>query len=134
MATSSNPPEREPAGRELSWTSLVRRSTRVTNVNDSPNVATNASDNTYEGEEEEEVDELVDESDHISSSGSEKLADPTYEDPGHVSEDSSSDEESPLSQWPKGVPNFAYARVRSTSVYADSGGLLTFPIGSHRTP
>lgn len=123
---------------ELSWAGSASssRSTRGSKISDKTAVPTKTPDISHkveageeEGEDEEEVDELVDELYEISSSGSEKLADPTYEDPGNVSEESSTSEEGPLSQWPKGTgfPAFNFARVGFTSAYIDSGGLLMLP-------
>lgn len=111
------------------------RSTRASKTSDNMTELTKKPEKTHqdeageeEGEDEEEVDELVDELYEISSSGSEKLNDPTYEDPANVSEESSTSEEGPLSQWPKGTsfPAFNFARVGFTSAYIDSDGLPTF--------
>ncbi|OJT11996.1 hypothetical protein TRAPUB_11469 [Trametes pubescens] len=110
VATSRNPPVGKPVGRQLSWTSSLPRSTTATESSKYMSAPTKAPDNAHEdqegedeGEDEEEVDELVDELDKISSSRSEKLADPTYQDPGNASEGSSTEEEEgSLSQWPKG--------------------------------
>lgn len=130
-APSSNSPARRSLGMELSWAGSVssKRSTRGAKTSDkttvptkTPNISHGIEAGEEEGEDEEEVDELVDELYDISSSGSEKLADPTYEDPGNVSEESSTSEEGPLSQWPKstGFPAFNFARVSFQPAYTDN--------------
>ncbi|EIW59885.1 uncharacterized protein TRAVEDRAFT_20154 [Trametes versicolor FP-101664 SS1] len=109
-APSSNSPARRSLGMELSWAGSTSDKTTVPTK--TPNISRGIEAGEEEGEDEEEADELVDELYDISSSGSEKLADPTYEDPGNVSEESSTSEEGPLSQWPKstGFPAFNFAR------------------------